>query len=182
MSFIQLETARLWLRPFTLDDVGDLHQLWTDPDVRRYLWDDEVISRERAAAIIDESIASFEKNSYGLWGVFPRENDALVGFGGFWHFHQPPRLQILYGMAPAYWNRGLATEVALVLIRYGFEQLSFDRIEASTDAPNKASVRVMEKAGMKFEKRSCVQGFDTLFYSISRDRYRAWKRASVSGN
>jgi ribosomal-protein-alanine N-acetyltransferase len=173
MSFIQLETARLWLRPFTLNDVDDLHQLWTDPDVRRYLWDDEVISRERAAAIIDESTDSFEKNSYGLWGVFPRENVALVGFGGFWSFHHPLRLQLLYGIAPEFWNRGLATEVALVLIRYGFEQLSFDRIEASTDAGNEASIRVMEKAGMKFEKRTCMQGLDTVFYSISRDGYCA---------
>jgi ribosomal-protein-alanine N-acetyltransferase len=173
MDFVRIETARLWLRPFTPEDLEALHRLWIDPDVRKYLWDGEAVSRERVAAVIEESVASFERKGLGLWGVFPREEKILIGFCGFWYFHQPPRLQLLYGIAPEFWNRGLATEVALATIRYGFEQLSFDRIEASTDAPNEASIRVMEKAGMKFERRACMQGLDTIFYSISRDGYCA---------
>jgi ribosomal-protein-alanine N-acetyltransferase len=173
MGFVRIETARLWLRPFTPEDEDALHRLWIDPDVRKYLWDGEVVSRERVAAVIEESVASFEKKGLGLWGIFPRDEEILIGFSGFWHFHQPPRLQLLYGIAPAYWNRGLATEVALVLIRYGFEALGIDRIEASTDASNIGSIRVMEKAGMKFERRACMQGLDTILYSISRSGYCA---------
>ena len=55
-----LETARLRLRPLTVADGGDLHRLFTLPGVRKYLWDDEVIPLERAAVLVEASVASFE--------------------------------------------------------------------------------------------------------------------------
>ena len=173
MKLLAIETPRLRLCPFTPDDVDDLHRLWIDADVRRYLWDDEVIPRERTAAIVDESLASFETSGVGLWAVFLRAEETLIGFGGFWYFHDPPQLELLYGIAPAFWNRGLATEAAVAMLRYGFEELGLERIEASTDAANLASIRVMEKAGMKFEKRVYVRGLDTVYYSLCREVFQA---------
>jgi ribosomal-protein-alanine N-acetyltransferase len=55
MSF-ELQTARLVLRPITTDDIDALHALWTNADVRRYLWDDIVIDLEHAATEINCSI------------------------------------------------------------------------------------------------------------------------------
>ena len=51
MKHIKIETERLRLRPLTANDLEDLHLLWTDADVRKYLWDDQVISREQAEEI-----------------------------------------------------------------------------------------------------------------------------------
>jgi [ribosomal protein S5]-alanine N-acetyltransferase len=167
-----IETARLKLRPFTTANVSDLHSLWIDPGVRKYLWDDEVISREQVASVIDESISLFEASQFGLWGVFFREDETLVGFCGYWFFHDPPQLQLLYGIAPREWGSGLATEAARAVIRYGFEELSFDRIIASADAPNQASLRVMEKAGMRFDRRLLINGLDTVYYTISREEFQ----------
>jgi len=140
--------------------------------VRKYLWDDEVISREQVASVVDESISLFEASNFGLWGVFPREEETLAGFCGYWFFHDPPQLQLLYGIAPRQWGGGLATEAARAMIRYGFEELLFDRIIASADAPNQASLRVMEKAGMRFDKRLLVNGLDTVYYTISREEFQ----------
>jgi ribosomal-protein-alanine N-acetyltransferase len=165
------ETERLRLRPLTPDDVDDLHRLWVEPGVRRYLWDDEVIPRERVAAIVEESVASFESRGYGLWAVSPLAGEALLGFCGFWLFHEPPRLELLYGVAPAHWNRGFATEAARAVMRYGFEELSFERVEASTDAANAASARVMERIGMTFWKRELTDGLDTVYYAITREAF-----------
>lgn len=166
-----IETARLRLRPFTLDDVDDFHRLLIDPDVRKYLCDDKVLSREQAASFIDESLASFEANGFGLWAVLPREEDTLIGFCGFWFFYEPPELQLMYGLAPDRWGKGLATEIARVMIQYGFEEYSFDRIIASADAPNLASLRVMEKAGMTFEKQVCINGLELVYYAIAREAF-----------
>jgi len=168
----EIETARLRLRPFTLDDVDEIHRLFVEPGVRKYLWDDEAVPREQTASVIESSVALFNTNGYGLWAVFPGEEDRLIGFCGFWHFHDPPELELLYGIAPSHWGQGLATEAARAMIRYGFEELGFDRIAASTDTPNLASVRVMEKAGMSFEKRAIVNGRDTKYYSISREAFQ----------
>jgi ribosomal-protein-alanine N-acetyltransferase len=162
---MSLETARLCLRPFVLADVDDLHRLFTQPGVRKYLWDDEVIPRRRALEIVEKSVASFRAHGFGLWAVTPRHTDGIIGFCGFWHFHDPPQLELLYGIAPERWNTGLATEAATAMIGYGFETLGFARIEASTDAANGASVRVMERAGMRFWKREITNGLDTIYYA-----------------
>jgi [ribosomal protein S5]-alanine N-acetyltransferase len=171
MRPLKLATSRLQMRPFRLDDVDDLYRMWTEPSVRKYLWDDEVIPRERVESIIETSRVSFETNGYGLWAVFPRPEDLLIGFCGFWFFHEPPNLELLYGIAPAYWHQGLATEAVRAMMRYGFEELSFERIEASTDAGNSASIQVMERTGMNFWKRELTNGLDTIYYVKSRDDF-----------
>jgi ribosomal-protein-alanine N-acetyltransferase len=149
-------------------DADALHVLWTDPAVRRYLFDDEIIPR----SVVDEEIAVSERlmaaHGYGLWTARLREADALIGFCGYRFFHEPPQLQLLYGLAPAYWGRGLATEAARAMIRRGFDVNRFERVIASADAPNVASHRVMERAGMRFWKRETVNGLDTVYYDMTR--------------
>jgi ribosomal-protein-alanine N-acetyltransferase len=166
---MNIDTARLRLRPLEAADVDDLHHVFVDAGVRKYLWDDEVIPRERTASIVETSIASFDAHGFGLWAVRRKDDGTLVGFCGFWHFHEPPQLELLYGLAPSAWHQGLATEAAAAMIRYGFDTLSFTRVDASTDGPNVASVRVMERAGMTFWKREMTNGLDTIYYSISRE-------------
>lgn len=169
MKFAEIETARLHLRPLTMDDADDIHRLWIDPQVRKYLWDDEVIPEERAVSIVSDSLISFADNGFGLWGVFPLGRHALIGFCGFWLFHDPPQLQLLYGITPEEWGKGLATEAARAMIGYGFAELGFERIEASTDAANVASIRVLEKAGMVYEKRIVEGEADTVYYAVRRE-------------
>ena len=164
----EIFTPRLRLRPVVTDDLEQLHALLTQPGVRRYLLDDEVIPRERTQSFIDTSVASFASNGYGLWGAAIKGSDELIGFCGFWYFHEPPRLELLYGLGDAQCRQGFATEMAAAMIRYGFEALKFERIEASTDAPNTASIAVMERAGMAFWKRDLCGGRDTIVYAADK--------------
>lgn len=165
---LTIETARLYLRPFTLADVDELHRLWAEPGVRKYLWDDEVIPRGRVESIVEASIALFNSSGFGLWAVSPKLEDKLIGFCGFWHFHEPPKLELLYGISQKYWSLGIASEAATSIMRYGFEELSFDRIEASTDAANQASSQVMKRIGMSFWKQELTNGLDTVYYAITQ--------------
>jgi [ribosomal protein S5]-alanine N-acetyltransferase len=165
-----IETPRLYLRPFTLADVDELHRIWTKPGVRQYLWDDVVVPRAQVESIVETSSSLFADHGYGLWAVCLREPRSLIGFGGFWHFHEPPQLELLYGIDSAHWKQGYATELAHALIDYGFTQLGFTRIEASTDAAHEASVRVMERAGMTFWKRELTNGLDTIYFAIDRGK------------
>ena len=162
----ELETPRLQLRPFRPEDVPTLHALWTDADVRRFLWDGEIIPLEQTAAIVDESERLFSTERRGLWGAWTRTDDALCGFGGFWMFRDPPELELLYGLGRAYWGQGLATELATAIVEYGIQQLHMREIRASTDPPNEASVRVLERLGFTLERRAVVGGLDTLFFSL----------------
>jgi ribosomal-protein-alanine N-acetyltransferase len=172
MELPQIETARLRLRPYTLDNLEDLHCLWTDPDVRRYLFDNKMMSRGQAASDIQRSIACFQINGFGEWAVCLKGKEPLIGFCGFRFIGDPSEVELLYGLAPAYWSQGLTTEAARAVLRYGFEEHNLSCIVASADAPNVASLRVMEKVGMRFERRVRKHNLDLLYYALLREAFQ----------
>ena len=152
-----IRTARTTLRPVSMGDIDFLHDLWTQTGVRRYLWDGEVIPRSRAEAAVREAIENFERHGFGLW-VAENEDGALLGFCGLRHLDDGPEVEILYGVPPHEWNRGLATEMTLAVLRYGFERAGLSLILGTTDAANTASRRVLEKSGMSLERCDLREG------------------------
>jgi RimJ/RimL family protein N-acetyltransferase len=164
------ETARLRLRQVSDGDLDALYRIWTEPAVRRFFWDGEVISKERAEAAVREGSADFAKHGFGLWVA--EEGGCLIGFCGLRRLDYAPGVEILYGFAPSHWDRGFATEVAAAMLRYGFEEVGLDCILGITDKENTASRRVLEKLGMTFEKQALHEGREELRYSISREDFR----------
>ena len=169
----QIRAPRLRLRPLRLEDLDDLYRLWTDCGVRRYLWDDRVISRERARTEIERSIGSFESSGLGQWAVFRFRGRKLIGFCGLRFVGALPEVELLYGLAPSCWGLGLATEAVRAVLAWGFTNCGLKRIVACADRHNAASFRVMAKAGMKFEKRTRVNNTELLHYAVSRDSFQA---------
>lgn len=167
MSIRELRSERLRLRPLGVGDVESLHSLWIDEPVRRFLWDGEVIPLERTREIVEKNQTLFDVRGLGIWGVRESGSDALVGFAGYWHFRAPPSLELLFGIASSQWNRGIATEAGRSVIRYGFDTLDFQTVVASTDVANAASIRVLEKLGMKRTRREVIEGLDTVFYELN---------------
>lgn len=166
-----LRTARLHQRPYREADADHLWRLWTDPEVRRYLWDDRVIDRETAAATMRDSIACTNAHGFGHWAVTWRDGaEALIGFCGLrWREEAPAEVELVYGLQPALWGRGLITEAARAWLRYGFEVLGRSHIWALTDAPNARSEAVMRRLGMRFDRRLMHNGLDSVRYVIGRD-------------
>ena len=166
------------MRPFAMDDVDDLHRLWIDPGVRKFLWDDQIISRETAVAVVESSIESFVNRGFGFWAIHFKNDPEVIGFGGLRHFTEDGgvtrEVEILYGVAPGYWGKGIATEAAGAVLRYGFEESELAYIYAGADPPNAASFRVIEKLGMKFARKIVVNGADVIYYAICRDDYKIY--------
>ena len=164
------------MRPFAMDDVDELHNLWVDPGVRKFLWDDQVIPRETAVAVVESSIDSFVNHSFGFWTICFNNDPALIGFGGLRHFTadgaEASEIEILYGVSPGHWGKGVATEAAGAVLRYGFEERELAHIYAGADPPNVASFRVIEKLGMKFSRKMVVNGLDVIYYAICRYDYK----------
>lgn len=176
MNEVHVETTRLLMRPFAVSDIDALHRLWTDPQVRRYLWDDEIISRETAQAAIEESIKNFQQRGFGFWTLSLKDDPQPIGFGGLRQFNDEQsgadEIEILYGLAPEHWGRGLATEAAQAFLRYGFEELRLENIYAGADPPNEASFRVMERLGLKEPRRTTVNGLEAIYYVMSRAEFQ----------
>jgi ribosomal-protein-alanine N-acetyltransferase len=164
----RLCTSRLELRPCGFDDLAVLHALWTDPDVRRWLWDDVVIPRERVAQVIEESLGSFDAHGFGVWVIRERTAEEPIGFAGLRFVEGSGEIELLYGLAPARWGAGLATEAARAVLSCAFDKLDLERIVGRVDTPNRASVRVLERLGMRPEGEKVVDGRPTLHFALSR--------------
>ncbi len=163
-----LTTSRLVLRPISAADVDSLHRFWTDPAVRKYLWDNVIIPRERVVEIVEESEACFRELGCGLFAIeLAARPGELVGFCGLRRMADSEEVELLYGILPRYWGEGMVTEAAKEVLRFGFEQCGLTRVMGATDTPNQRSVRVMQRLGMIFEDRRQYKGLDTVFYSIS---------------
>lgn len=163
-----LQTPRLRLRPYTPADLDALHALWTEPAVRKYLFDDELVTRDFVENEIASSTAHFAAHGYGQWIFEAKGEGTLVGFGGYRAFFEPPELQLLVGLVPACWGQGYAAEGLGALIRYGFETLGFDEILACADVPNAASRRLIERLGFRFRDRAIRDGADTMCFTLAR--------------
>jgi ribosomal-protein-alanine N-acetyltransferase len=85
-----IRTERLIMRPWTEGDVDALHQLWIDPDVRRYLWDDISITRERAAQAVRDHFENVATRGIGYWALHPADDEPLIGFCGFRGVEETP--------------------------------------------------------------------------------------------
>lgn len=143
-----LMTPRLLLKPYEASDIDDLHALWTEPAVRKFLWDDVVIPRETAEEVIRESIASHRTLGLGQWTVRLRGEPPLIGFCGFRNVdsHVP---ELLFGFSRRGWKKGYATEASIAALVFAFDHRHVPRVVASTDPPNTASVRVLGRLGMR---------------------------------
>jgi ribosomal-protein-alanine N-acetyltransferase len=168
-----LSTDRLVLTPLTTGELQAVHALWTQPLVRRYLWDDEVIGVERAAEPLRASERDFRDHGFGLWGMYPRHSQELVGFCGLRRGELFPEPELLFGVADQWRRHGFAGESAAGVLAYAFEQREIERIGAATDSPNLESRRLLERLGMRLVRRADHDGRDTLFYGLTRADWTA---------
>jgi ribosomal-protein-alanine N-acetyltransferase len=98
------------LVPFAAADLDALHALWTDVHVRRYLWDDEVISRERAASTLEDALASAEADALGHWSLRQSRDGPIIGDCGLRWSGDPPEVELMCCLVRLFWRQGLALE------------------------------------------------------------------------
>ncbi len=166
---MEIQTARLLLSPAGEPDIEPLHRLWIEPGVRRFLWDDEVIPVDRARAVVLASVEHWSSRRFGLWTLALSAGAPLVGFCGFRPAEWAEAPELLFGLSATHWGRGLALEAARAAASYAFDTLGVTFVVAATDPPNTASVTVLERLGMRFERQGQLDGLDTLFFTLDRD-------------
>jgi RimJ/RimL family protein N-acetyltransferase len=166
------------LQPVTAPEAIEIHAIFTQEGVYRYMTDGVPMPLTWVEGIIRDSDVTFRERGLGLWSV--REHDAqpIVGLTGFRHFYDPPVFELLYALHSAYWRRGLATEMAQAVVTYAFTHGLLCEIKCSTDEPNRASARVMARLGMRPHGRTPVAHadgirWDQLHFTLSYDDWRA---------
>jgi RimJ/RimL family protein N-acetyltransferase len=166
MPITEIETARLYLRPVVMNDLDAMYRIWTEPEVKRYLWDDQTIPKDKAEEALRTSIQSFEVRGYGLWAMVYKQTHELIGFCGFRLSEALSEVELLYSIASNWRGAGLTTEAAQAVLQWGFEQAKFERIVATANPENEASWRVLEKLRMRREKTMRMNDEEVFYYVI----------------
>lgn len=168
---IVIETERLLLRTFTLEDAPLIYNLNLDPEVIRYTLD-PIRDVDHAREVLEKVILpQYALYNHGRWAVHvkPELNQIAIGFIGWCGLKTRPELNEIdlgYRFIQAAWGKGYATEAAYACIKYGFEKLNLTRIVGRALPGNLASMRVLEKCGMNYIGEEIVEGLLHKTYDI----------------
>lgn len=150
---IQLETDRLILRRFTIDDAESVFNNWTsDDEVTKYLtWPTHKnvdVSRE----YMEYCVKGYADSSFYQWAIELKDTHELIGnISVVKVIDKIDSLELGWVIGRKYWGNGYTAEAALKVIEFLFDKVGANRIYAEHDVNNPNSGRVMQKAGMKFE-------------------------------
>jgi len=168
-----IETKSLLLREITLDNKEDLFKLQSDSEVQKYTGEPIITTMKEIEAAIKIRMEDYKKYGYGRWATILKNEMQFIGWSGLAYLPEFDEVDLGYRFLPQYWGLGLATEAAEAILNYGFNQLELEKIIAIAMKENKASIRVMEKIGMTFDKIAPYDEEikDAIWYCCERNLY-----------
>jgi RimJ/RimL family protein N-acetyltransferase len=163
----RLETERLWLGPWSDADLENARPIFTDPDVMRYINGGLALPDDEIRRSIARQQNYFNARGFCLWKLLLKPEGRFIGFCGL----QPidldgaNEIEIGWRLVKEEWGHGLASEAAAEALRDAVSRARLSRVIAMAMPGNRASLRVMEKLGMKFERATHKGGFDVVVYA-----------------
>jgi RimJ/RimL family protein N-acetyltransferase len=171
-SFTTTRLAGARRSPADYDDLRRLHQ---DSQAMATLSaDGQPLAEEQTRASLRSSLEHWERHGYGVWTFRDLADGQFVGYCGLRRVVIDDRdeVELLYGLLPAYWGRGLASEMAAATLDIGFRRLGLAEVIGYTLPTNRASQRVMEKAGFSYERDIVHVGLPHVLYRLSAHDFR----------
>lgn len=174
-----LETPRLILRPFTVDDAPAMFANWaSDGEVTKYLtWPthtDPAVTR----AILEDWVGRYADPAWYNWAIVWRETGEAIGnISVVARQAETACFHIGYCLGRAFWHKGIMTEAFSAVIRFLFEEVGANRVDACHDVRNPHSGQVMEKCGLTYEGTLRQRGknnqgvCDAAWYGILKEDY-----------
>lgn len=165
MSIPTLETKRLILRPFTIDDWEPYAEMYADESFVRYLGG-KPLSKEEAWENIALILGHWHLLGYGIWALEHKATGQLVGRAGLLNLPGWPDVEICWALSPHSWGNGYATEAAQAAIDWGFANADLRRLISLIHPENKASEAVALRLGEEFKEQITFEGKTTNVYEI----------------
>jgi RimJ/RimL family protein N-acetyltransferase len=164
MNLDSFATPRLVAERLTPAHLPDLRRMDQDEGFMAHLGG----ARDEAAtlAYLERNLAHWATHGFGLWMLRDRVQQDLIGRAIVRHLdvEGTDEVEIGYGFYPAFWGRGLATEVACACVQIGRAQLGLPSVVAVTLPAHRASQRVMVKAGLAYEREILLAGLPHVLY------------------
>lgn len=166
-----VETARLILRPFTPGDIPAYAAIRAKPEVLRFLAARPGQARADAERIVRAFGGEWAERGYGPWAAIEKATGLLRGHLGLRLLPEFGETEILYMLDSAVWGRGYASEGAAAARDFAFRHLGLSRVIAIALPENLASIRVMEKTGLRHERMAEFKGFEVKYYALEREGF-----------
>lgn len=165
---VAIETPRLRLRQFTLEDADALERVLGDPIAME--WYPSPYSREGVESWINRNIEHYGREGHGLWAMVVKSTGEMIGDCGcvIQEIDGRKEIEIGYHVRRNLWGNGYATEAAAACMQYAFERLGAERVISIIRPENRNSRRVAEKNGLMCEKILFWHGFDHCIYAKSK--------------
>lgn len=167
---IILETERLQLCQFSLDDAAFIVQLLNSPGWLQFIGDRKIRNEDDARQYLQNvPMTQYAKHGFGLWLVRLKNDHTPIGMCGLIRRDTLDDVDIGFALLPEYAGKGYAYEAAAATLAFAREQLNFKRLLAITNTDNASSVRLLEKIGLKYEKNLRLPGedADVLLFSAT---------------
>jgi RimJ/RimL family protein N-acetyltransferase len=162
-----IETPRLIMREMLPLDAPDFFALNSDTDVIKYTGDDPFHSVEDCREFLENyPLHTYEKCGYGRWTCLLKESEENLGWCGI-RLQDDEQVDLGYRFHKRFWNAGLATEASFASLKLAFDIFRLREVYARANQDNPASVRVMQKTGMEFLKKTQSD----VFYSIDKKNF-----------
>ncbi len=162
-------TGRLILREMTADDSEHAFKLNSDPEVLRHTGDGPFASVEAARAFL-AAYPDYRKNGFGRWAMVRKVDGTWLGWCGLKRLPAGD-VDLGYRLLREYWGQGLATEAGRACLDLGFGRFDLEAIIGRVARENVASIRVLEKLGMRYWKTDvCEHDPEALIYRIDRGK------------
>ncbi len=175
MKFL-VETDRLLLREFQLNDIDGFYELDSDPEVHRYLGNKPVQDKDFLVQVIKTVQQQYIDNGIGRWSVIEKSTGEFVGWSGLKLNKDTINNQINfydlgYRIKRKLWGHGYATESAMAALNYGFSNLNANIIYANTHFNNSASERVLLKCGLSYVENFLEDRVEHKWYQIEKYKF-----------
>lgn len=169
-----LETERLVLKKTEQCHFSAIFKLRSDPEVMKYSQDAKPQTQEEVQALLDKIIAHQEKYGYSMFSAFEKSSGDFIGQVGLFHVgfaDEQPEIEFAGRSHLKYWRQGYGSEAAIVLIKWGFDHLSLNKIVAFADPNNIASHHILNKCGMtNLGIQNCYYG-NLVKYELSKTNF-----------
>lgn len=164
---IILATERFYLREMTPADAEQAYLLNLDPDVIKYTGDAAFESIDAAKTFL-ENYTHYQKYGFGRWAVIDKTNDEFLGWCGLKYSEDVDEFDIGFRFFKKHWNKGYASEAAKSCLAFGFEKFEMQVIVGRVMKANKASIKVLEKIGLVYDKTFDFGEEEGLIYRIEK--------------
>jgi RimJ/RimL family protein N-acetyltransferase len=150
------------------EDAEAFFKLNINPKVLRFVPDKPLLNVEQARQILlDHPIADYRKHGFGRGACILKSTGEQIGFAGLKYLEELGEVDIAYRLLPSHWASGLATEAARASVRFGFAELGLKRIIGLAMPENIASVRVLEKTGLRYVETVTFWGHQFSKYVLT---------------